>query len=146
MRFRSADLDLGVGNKLVGWQEQVLRRRSLPDAARGVVLRPVAGAEPTVIFALMRERNAAEMRADPDDHQPLVMTLLDARRVRLRIGQRCDIDLLCLLDFLLRAMEDEDRLRAPEYLDDLSIGDRSEIDLDRRTGRDGRRVRIHLRD
>ena len=46
----------------------------------------------------------------------------------------------------LRPMEDEDRLRAPEYLDDLSVGDRSEINFDRCAGRDGRRVGIHLRD
>src|SRR5262245_50012021 len=94
----------------------------------------------------MGERDTAEMRADADDHEPLVMTLLDARRVRLRIGQARDSDLLRFLDFLLGAMEDEDRLRSPEHLDDLPIGDRSEIDVDWCSRRDGRGVRIHLRD
>src|SRR6185369_13595891 len=146
MRFRSADLDLGVGDKLVRWQEQVLRRRTLPDAARGVIHRAMARAEPAAVFALVRKRNASEVRADADDYQPLVMALFDACRVRLRIGQRCDVDLLCLLDLLLRPMEDEDRLRTPEHLDDLSVGDRSEIDVNRRPRRDGGRVRVHLRD
>src|SRR4249919_1787784 len=146
MRFRSANLDLGVGNKLVRRQRQISRCRAAPDTSRGVVDRAVARAEPTAIFALMCERDTAEMRANADDHKPLVMALLHSRRVRLRIGQARYIDLLRLLDLLLHAMEDKDRLRAPEYLDDLSVGDRSKIDVDRRTGRDGRRVRIHLRD
>src|SRR4029078_8911471 len=106
----------------------------------------VARAEPAAIRALVRERDAAKMRADADDHQPLVMALLDARGVRLRIRQARYINFLRLLDLLLRAMEDEDRLRAPEHLDDLSVGDRSEVDLDRRAARDGRCVRVHLRD
>src|SRR5262245_17349833 len=146
MRFRSADLDLGIGDKLVRRQEQVLRRRALPDAPRGVVHRAVARAEPAAVFALVRKRDAAEMRADAYDHKPLVMALLDSRRVRLRIRQARYINFLRLLDLLLRPMEDEDRLGAPEYLDDLSVGDRSEINFNWRTGRDGRRVRIHLRD
>src|SRR6476646_3783814 len=82
----------------------------------------------------MRKRNAAEMRADTDDHKPLVMALLDARRIRLWIRQAGYINFLRLLNLLLRSMEDEDRLGAPEYLDDL------------RVGRDGGRVRIHLGD
>src|SRR4249919_1189762 len=146
MRFRSANLDLGVGNKLVRRQRQISRCRAAPDTSRGVVDRAVARAEPTAIFALMCERDTAEMRANADDHKPLVMALLHARRVWLWIGQARYIDLLRLLDFLLRAMEDEDRLRAPKHLDDLTIGYGSKVDVNRCTGRDGRCVRIHLRD
>src|SRR4029078_2648085 len=146
MRFRSAALDLCVGEKLGRRQEQVLRRRTLPDTPRGVVNRAVAGAEPAPVFALVRKRNAAEMRADTDDHKPLVMALLDARRIRLWIRQAGYINFLRLLNLLLRSMEDKEWLRAPEDLDDLPVGDRREIDLDRRAGRDGGRVRIHLRD
>ena len=51
-----------------------------------------------------------------------------------------------LLDLLLGAVIDEDRLAAPEHLDHLAFDDRRQIDLDRRTGRDGRGVRVHLRD
>src|SRR6185437_9742783 len=50
------------------------------------------------------------------------------------------------VDVFLRAVEDEDRLRAPEHLDDLTLGDWAKVDFDRRTGGDGRGVRIHLID
>ena len=49
-----------------------------------------------------------------------------------------------LLDLLLGAVADVDRLAAPEHLDVLSLGDRRQIDLDRRAGRDRRGVRVHL--
>ena len=61
-------------------------------------------------------------------------------------GRLATLTFLRLVDLFLGAMEDEDRLRAPEHLDDLPVGDRREVDLDRRAGRDGRGVRIHLRD
>ena len=75
-----------------------------------------------------------------------VLALLDARRVGLRIGQARDIDVARLLDLFLGAVVDEDRLAAPEHLDDLALGDRAEVDLDRRAGGDRRGVRVHLRD
>src|SRR4029450_11703997 len=106
----SADLDLGVGNELVGRQLQVSWGRTLPDSSRGVINRAVAWAEPAAILALMGEWDTAEVRADADDHEPLIVSLLDARRVRLRIRKARDIDLLRFLNFLLGAMEDEDRL------------------------------------
>ena len=46
-----------------------------------VVLRAVARAEPAVVVALVGERDAAEMGADADHDQPLVVALLDARLV-----------------------------------------------------------------
>ena len=61
-------------------------------------------------------------------------------------GRLDDVDVLGLVDLFLGAMEDEDRLGAPEHLDDLSVGDRREVDFDRRARRDGRGIRIHLRD
>ena len=64
----------------------------------------------------------------------------------LGIGQAGDIHLLRLLDLLLGAVRNEDRLRSPEHFDDLSIGNGREIDFDRGACRDGRGVRIHLRD
>src|SRR5262252_9422472 len=90
----SADPDLGVGKKFVGRYREVRRRRSLTDAARGVVDRAMAGTEVAVIEALMHDRDAAEMGADADQHLPLVMAGLDARRVRLRVGQLGDVDVL----------------------------------------------------
>ena len=49
-----------------------------------------------------------------------------------------------LVDLLLGPVHDVDRLAAPEHLDVLSVGDRRQIDLDRRAGRDRRSIRIHL--
>src|SRR5262245_58920344 len=97
----SADSDLGVGKEGIGWQRQVQRCRSDADAARRIILRAVAGAEPAVIVALVGERDAAEMRAVAVDHQPLIMALLDARLVRLRIGKAVPVDGPRLVDLLL---------------------------------------------
>src|SRR5262245_16941873 len=87
----SADPDLGVGKELVGRQRKIGWRRPAPNAARGVVLRAVAGAEEAVILARVRERDATEMRADADQHQPLVVARLDAGLVGLRIWQARDV-------------------------------------------------------
>src|SRR5215470_6722997 len=80
-----ADPDLGIGDELIGRQRQIGRRGPAADAARRVVLRPVAGTEPAAVIALMRDRDAAEMRADADQHEPLVVPRLDALGVRLRV-------------------------------------------------------------
>ena len=83
--------DLGVGHERVGRDRQVLRRRAPADAAGGVVVRAVAGAEPAAVVALLAERHAAEMGADAVDHEPLLVALLDARRVGLRVAQGRDV-------------------------------------------------------
>src|SRR6185312_6666227 len=142
----SADPDLGVGKESVRRQVEILRRRTLTDAAGCIVLRAVAWAEPAVVLALMRERDAAEMGADADHHQPLVVARLHALIVGFRVGQARYVDRARLVDLFLGAVEDEDRLRAPENLDDLPVGDGRKIDLDRGACGDGRGVRIHLRD
>src|SRR6185437_11250443 len=116
VRSWSADPDLGVGKESVRRQDEILRRRAFADAACGIVLRAVAGAKPAVIFALVGERDAAEMGADADHDQPLLVALLDAFAVGLGIGQARDVDALGLVNLFLGAMEDKDRLRAPEYL------------------------------
>src|SRR3569833_2402871 len=104
----------------------------------------MAGAEEAVIVALMRDRDAAEMGADADHHQPLLMAVLGAGLVGCGIGQARHRNLTDLVDLLLAAMADVDRLAAPEHLDVLPFGDGAEIDLDRRAGRDRRGIRIHL--
>src|SRR5262245_28651840 len=141
-----ADPDLGIGDELIGRQRQIGRRGPAADAARRVVLRPVAGTEPAAVIALMRDRDAAEMRADADQHEPLVVPRLDALGVRLRVGQAGIVGRPRLVDLLLGAVADEDRPAAPEHLDHLAFGDRREVDVDRGAGRDGRGVRIHLGD
>src|SRR2546423_15024427 len=94
----------------------------------------------------MGKRDEGRRGADPDRNEPLIVTLLDARRIRLRVGQARDVDLLRFLDLFLAAMTDEDRLRAPEYLDHLAFRYRPKIDIDRRAGGDRRGIRIHLAD
>src|SRR6185369_5390146 len=90
-------------DKRIGRKLEVTRRRTFADATGGVVLRAVARAEPAAELALMRDRDAAEVGADADHDQPLVVTFLHARAVRLRIGQTGDRDALGVLDvFLLR--------------------------------------------
>src|SRR6266567_7644752 len=142
----SSDPDLGVGQERIGRQRQICRRRSAANAARRIVLGTVTGAEPAVVIALVRQRNAAEVGADADQDQPLIVTLLDPRLIGLRIRQRVPVDVARLFDFLRRAMVDEDRFAAPEHLDDLTFRDRGEVDFDGSPGGDGRLVRIHLRD
>src|SRR3954469_16775505 len=84
-----ADLDGGVGGEFVGRDDQVERRRPLPDPPRGVVDRAVAWAEPAaeraaVIAGLVAKRDAAEMRAHPDHDQPF--RLFDPLGILLRVA------------------------------------------------------------
>src|SRR5918996_2868480 len=72
----SADLNhVVLGEDVVG-HVQIARRGPAADPTGGVVYRAVAGAEPAAVFAvrlirLLPERNAAQMGADADDHEPL---------------------------------------------------------------------------
>src|SRR6185437_15963084 len=92
-----ADLDGGVGGEFVRRHDEVQRRRPLADPPRSVVNRAVARAKPAakraaVVARLIAERDAAEMRAHADDHEPF--RLFGARGIGLRIAQRSDIDIL----------------------------------------------------
>src|SRR6266404_2770612 len=123
----SANLDFAIGDELIGRHRQVGRRWSLANATGGVVLRTVAGAEEAVVIALMGNRDAAEMGADADHDEPLLVPLLDPRLVRLRIGQARDRHAAGLVDLLLGPVADVDRLAPPEHLDVLSFGDRRQV-------------------
>jgi hypothetical protein len=92
----------------------------------------------------MGDRDAAEMRADADHDQPLVVAVLDAGLIGGRVLEIAERDLLGLLDLLLGPVHDVDWLAAPEHLDVLTVSDRGQIDLDRGTGRNRRGVRVHL--
>ena len=79
----SADLDLGVGHELVGRHLEIARRRAFADASGRVVVRAVAGAEPAaVVAARVAQRlalgDAAQVRADADQDQPVLVALLGA--------------------------------------------------------------------
>src|SRR5260370_4071450 len=58
----------------------------------------------------MGDRDAAEVGADADDDQPLVVTLLDPGLVGLRIRKARDRHAAGLLDLLLGAVHDVNRL------------------------------------
>jgi hypothetical protein len=93
----------------------------------------------------MAERHAAQMRADADQHQPLVFVLLHPRLVRLRIRKVGKLHRARLVNFLLGAVRDKHRLATPLDGDDLALGDRRKIHFDRRE-REHRRIRVHLVD
>src|SRR5512135_1097393 len=99
-----ADLDFGVGDELIGRDGQIGRRRPLANTTGGVVLRAVAGTEEAVVVALMRDRDAAEMGADADHDQPVVVAFLDAGLIRLRIPEAVDGNASRFLDLLLGAV------------------------------------------
>jgi len=76
----------------------------------------VAGAEEAVVIALMGDRDAAEMGADADHDQPLVVAILDPGLIGRRVGRLATGHLAGLLDLLLGTVHDVDRLAAPEHL------------------------------
>src|SRR5690242_15985361 len=66
--------------ELIVRHDQIPRRRSFADARRGIVLRAVAGAEIAAELAarlafLVAQRHTAEMGADADHDQPVLMPL-----------------------------------------------------------------------
>jgi len=94
----------------------------------------MAGAEPAAPLAarvgrLVAERDAAEMGADADDDQPLIMAGLDPVGVGLRLDEVAELDVLRRLDFDRRAVADKDRLAAPDRGDRAALGDRRQINL-----------------
>src|SRR5690606_8085671 len=79
-----ADTDAGVGKELVGRDFEIGGSRSLTDASGRVVCRTVARAEPAAILAALVAdalslRDAAEMGADADRHEPVFMPRLRDR-------------------------------------------------------------------
>ena len=144
----SADLDLGVGKEGVGRNRQVHRGRALADAAGGVVDRAVAGAEPAVVRRLdgraARSRDGCRCRYRIS-HCALPGLTRAASACGSRKRTRRRRPRAALISFS-RPVADEDRLAAPEHLDDLPFGDRREVEFDRSAGRDGRGVGSHLAD
>src|SRR4029079_1926819 len=91
MTAGSADLDFGVGEEGVRRDRHVMRRRPFAHAAGAVVLRAVAGTDPAVILPLgiadcLPFRDAAEMGADADHHEPRLAILTGAVLVGGRRG------------------------------------------------------------
>lgn len=59
--------------------------RSLADATRGVVVRPVTGAEPAAEVTRLSKRHAAQVRAD-SDHDNSVLPPLPGRAGKIGCG------------------------------------------------------------
>src|ERR1700685_120841 len=118
----------------MGGDVEVRGRRPLANATGRVVLRTVAGAEEAVVIAVMSDRDAAEMGADADHHQPLVVAFLDPGLIGLRIAKFGDRHRAGLVDLLLGAVHDVDRLATPEHLDVLPGGNWRQIDFGWRPG------------
>ena len=102
----------------------------MTDAGRGVVLAAMAGAEPAAPIAarvarLVAQRNAAEMGADADGDEPLLLAGLDARCVGGRVDQVLERGGLGLLDLVRGAVAEEDRLALPDRGDALALLDRA---------------------
>src|ERR1700730_525173 len=101
--------NLCVAREFIGRQCKVIRRRTLPDAARAIVDRAVTRAKvTTLIGAVVTDRHAAEMRANTDHDQPF--WLLHPRFIGGRIGQLTDGDRACFFDLFWSTMADEDWL------------------------------------
>jgi hypothetical protein len=63
--------DLAILNKAVVWHLQVVWRRALADASRGVIVGAVAGAEPGMVVPSVVQGDAAQVRAHTHHNQPL---------------------------------------------------------------------------
>ncbi|ENN87930.1 hypothetical protein RHSP_49335 [Rhizobium freirei PRF 81] len=122
----STDLDLLIRRERILRYGEVLRCRPMAYAAGGIVDRTMAGTEPPAVFPRLAERYAAEMGADADHHEPvfLALTCRTGNIGCLRIGWKVgiasnrilevrELRALGIVDFLLRAVTDEDGLAAP---------------------------------
>jgi hypothetical protein len=90
---------------------EIERRWPLPYASRDIVVRAVAWAEPASEIACFADGNATKMCTDSKHDQPL--RLLHPVFIGLGISQRLPVGLLCVLNFVLRPMADEDWLASP---------------------------------
>src|SRR3546814_15181809 len=95
--------------------------RALTDARRGVIVRAVARAEITAEIAAIlplggAERHAAQMGADAERDQPVLLAGLGALIEGLRLAQVAERHLLGFGDFLRDELAQEHRLLAPAGL------------------------------
>ena len=130
--LRPTDSNHIVLQKLVWRYDEIPRRRSFTDTPGGVVVRPMAGAEPAAPFTqrvacLLAQRNAAQMGADADDDQPLFP--LDTRAVELWILEIGAINRFRPRNLLGRTMIDKHGLPAPHDGNPLAQLDRRKVDF-----------------
>lgn len=145
--------DLTVLREIVLWNLQVQRRRTLSYAARDIVVRTVARAEPASKVTSLANWHASQVRADTQHDKPF--GLLNTVFVGLGVAQGFPLGVLGFFDFTLGTVADEDGLASPfdndlvgelagtegygwgwreTYV--LALGNGSEIDLDLGLGED----------
>lgn len=129
-----ADDEKALVREGVGRDFQVEGRRALADAAAGVVMRAVARAVIAAIVAGVGDRNAAQVRANAEDDEPL--GVLGALVVVLNVAEGRKGDGLLSCDFFGGSVADEERLASPLERDVLAFGDVGQLDLDLGQGQD----------
>mmetsp|Transcript_5222 Transcript_5222/g.13176 ORF Transcript_5222/g.13176 Transcript_5222/m.13176 type:complete len:237 (+) Transcript_5222:2403-3113(+) len=117
-----------VGEELVVRYLEVVRRRALANAARDVVVRPVAGAEPSAVLAGVRKRHAAQVRAHANHNEPL--RVHDALRVELSVTQLSLRHLVGVLNLLRGTVSDEHWLTTPLHGDGVTLVDSAQVHLE----------------
>mmetsp|Transcript_22443 Transcript_22443/g.36201 ORF Transcript_22443/g.36201 Transcript_22443/m.36201 type:complete len:320 (+) Transcript_22443:2069-3028(+) len=144
----------GVDKRRDG-HRQVCGRRTLPDPAGGVVVRPVARAEPAAKVARIAQRHAAQVRTDTHHHQPLarfvqravfvsgVRTHRSVRILGALVRQVRQLNRAGCFNLFSRPATDENRLAQP-FHSQLCAGIKAaDIDNDRRQGQNvGGRVHL----
>src|SRR5688500_15222570 len=98
-----ADGHDSVGREVIFRHGEVEWRRAFADASGGVVVRPMAWAEIAAILAAVLARgdtqgDAAQMGADAERDQPILLAGLGPLRERLRVAQLIDRDRIGLGD------------------------------------------------
>jgi len=126
--------DLSVAGEVVFRDFHVNRSRAETDTARGVVVRTVARAEPTVPVTSVDGRDATEVSADTDEDEPF--GLLDTHGIGLRVTEGSGIIFAGSSNFLFVSVTDEDGLTTPLDGDGLTDGDLREVDFDLGHGHD----------
>lgn len=120
--------------KLVVGHLQVEGGGAFPDAARGVVMRAVAWAVVTAEISGVCNGHAAQVRAHPDDYDPLGVH--DPVLVVLRVSQLCDVHSGFGGDLLLCAVTDEQWLASPLEGHVLAFGDVVQLNFNFGQGQD----------
>mmetsp|Transcript_38199 Transcript_38199/g.83056 ORF Transcript_38199/g.83056 Transcript_38199/m.83056 type:complete len:140 (+) Transcript_38199:87-506(+) len=117
------DEDLGFVGELVRGDLKVKRGGTLTDTAAGVVMRTVAGAEPTVVLPGVTDGDAAQVGADAKNDKPL--RLEGAVIIGLLITKMSHGYLRFGRYLIVGAVTDEDGLTAPldgDGLTDVNLG------------------------
>mmetsp|Transcript_9211 Transcript_9211/g.19128 ORF Transcript_9211/g.19128 Transcript_9211/m.19128 type:complete len:261 (+) Transcript_9211:91-873(+) len=116
-------------HELVRRNLQVEWGRSLADSSRNIVVRSVAGAEPSVVFSGIRYGDASQVGANGQDHNPFVGE--DSVFVGLWVTQTAHWDGADCIYFLGPSLSDENGFSTPLDGERLTVFDCAEIEIGR---------------